>query len=279
MPRDFIKMHGLGNDFVVIDGRADGFCPTESFCLKVADRHRGVGYDQLIILAPPQDPQADVFMHIYNADGSTAEACGNATRCIGHLLFKEKDCKKVTIQTTAALLNVWQEDPHTIGVAFPPPNLGWQEIPLAQQADTLNVPLLSSLPPACCVNVGNPHAVFFLPTIRALDLKALGPQLEHHPMFPARANIEFAQVLDKKHIRMRVWERGTGITQSCGSGALATHVAAVRRGLTGRKTTIILDGGALRVDWPKDDAPLTLAGPVSISFYGRLDESFEEESK
>lgn len=272
MPRDFIKMHGLGNDFVIIDGRADGFLPDKEFCLRVADRHRGVGYDQLIVLGKPQDPAADLYMHLYNSDGSTTGACGNGTRCVSHLLFDETGKTRGVIQTSAGLLNVWQEEgSRIVSVDFGPPNLSWKEIPLAKEMDTLNVLMgMDDVPPACCVNVGNPHALFFVPDVAAVPLADLGPVLEHHALFPERCNIEFAQVLDRAHIRMRVWERGAGITESCGSGASATLVAAVRRGLTDRKATIHLDGGDLMIEWREADDHVILSGPTALSFTGTL---------
>lgn len=271
MSRDFIKMHGLGNDFVIIDGRGDGFLPDSAFCLHVADRHRGVGYDQLIVLAPPQDPAADLYMHMYNADGSIAGACGNATRCVARLLFKETGRASGVIQTLAGLLTVWQENDEMIAVDFGPPRLLPRDIPLAEAIDTLNIPLAGQpVPPACCVSMGNPHAVFFVPDVLAIPLALLGPKLEHHPLFPERCNIEFVQVLGPQTLRMRVWERGTGITEACGSGACAALVAAVRRGLSERKAEILLDGGSLTIEWRETDGHVILIGPTALSFHGTL---------
>jgi len=271
MSRDFLKMHGLGNDFVIIDGRSDDFIPDKEFCLRVADRHRGVGYDQLIVLSKPKDPMADLYMHIYNCDGSMAGACGNATRCVASLLFKELHKETGVIQTVTELLKVSQATNGNYSVDFNPPKLLWNEIPLSRDVDTLNVSFdLPSIPTACCVNVGNPHAVFFVPDAMAVKLSEIGPKLEHDPIFPQRCNIEFAQILDRSHIRMRVWERGTGITQACGSGAMATLVAAVRRGLTDRKATIHMDGGDLIIEWRETDGHIIMTGPVSFSFQGTL---------
>ncbi len=271
MPRPFLKMHGLGNDFVIIDGRTDNFLPDERFCLKVADRHRGVGYDQLIILSRPEDPKADLFMRMYNADGSEAGACGNATRCVARLLFEETGRAEGTIQTVAGLLNVRREDEALISVDFGPPRLAWDQIPLAQAMDTLAAPVEGlNVPEACCVSMGNPHAVFFVPDVAAVPLAEIGPKLEHHPLFPQRSNIEFAQVLDRANIRMRVWERGAGITEACGSGSCATAVAAIRRGLTDRTVTVHLDGGALNVSWREADDHVILSGPTALSFKGTL---------
>lgn len=272
MSRDFLKMHGLGNDFVIIDGREDGFLPDKDFCLRVADRHRGVGYDQLIILAKPKDPTADLYMHIYNCDGSLAGACGNATRCVASLLFKETGKNNGIIQTVADMLSVRKGANDLYTVEFGPPRLEWDQIPLAKESNTLNLAFnLMGDCTASCSNVGNPHAVFFVPDVMAIDLPTIGPKLEHDAIFPQRCNIEFAQVLDPTHIRMRVWERGTGITQACGSAANATLVAAVRRGLSERKATILMDGGDLIIEWRESDGRIIMTGPAALSFHGTLD--------
>lgn len=271
MSRPFLKMHGLGNDFVLFDGRKDGFIPDQAFCLRVADRHRGVGYDQLIVMSQPQDAAADLYMHIFNADGSKAGACGNATRCVASLLFKETGKQEGIIQTVAGLLKVRQESEDLYSVNFGVPHLNWNEIPLSKEMDTLCIDMgLADVPEACCVNVGNPHAVFFVPDAEAIPLAEIGPKLEHHPLFPERCNIEFAHMIDRQTIRMRVWERGTGITEACGSGATATHIAAVRRGLADRKSTIVLDGGKLIIEWRETDGHVILCGPVSLSYHGTL---------
>lgn len=273
MSLPFVKMHGLGNDFVIIDGRANGFLPDESFCLRVADRHRGVGYDQLIIMGAPQNSSADLFMHMYNADGSTAGACGNATRCVARLLFEETGKTEGVIQTVSGLLKVWKEDGGLIAVDFGPPRLNWEQIPIAKEMDTLSISVEGlDVPPACCVSMGNPHAVFFVPDVAAIPLAEVGPKLEHHPLFPQRSNIEFAQILDQANIRMRVWERGAGITEACGSGSCATLVAAVRRGLSNRRAVIHLDGGQLTVTWREEDGHVILSGPTALSFRGALED-------
>ncbi|NTU76786.1 MAG: diaminopimelate epimerase [Alphaproteobacteria bacterium] len=275
MTRSFLKMHGLGNDFVLFDGRADGFLPDAALCRKIADRHRGVGYDQLIVLGKPKSGDADVFMHMFNADGSEAGACGNATRCVARLLFEETGRREGVVQTISGLLKVWKEAEDLYAVDFGLPRLDWQEIPLAQEADTLAVKInVDGYADPCCVSMGNPHAVFFVEDIAAVPLASVGPKLETHPVFPARANIEFAQILDRAHIRMRVWERGTGITKACGSGSSATLVAAVRRGLADRRATILLDGGELMVEWRQADDHVILMGPATHSFNGEIAEEF-----
>jgi diaminopimelate epimerase len=273
MSIDFVKMHGLGNDFVIIDGRKNGFIPSKEFCIRLADRHRGVGYDQLIVLHKPKTAGTDLFMHIYNGDGSKAGACGNATRCVASLLLQETGKNEGVIETVTEPLKVWLEDQGQIKVAFGKPRLDWQDIPLAEARDTLNVVFdKQGALSACCVNVGNPHAVFFVPDVAAVPMEQVGPLLEHDPLFPERCNIEFAQILDASHIRMRVWERGTGITQACGSAALATLVAAVRRGLCDRKALVRMDGGDLMIEWREEDGHILMSGPASSSFRGTLSE-------
>lgn len=278
MPRSFIKMHGLGNDFVIIDGRKDGFIPDTKFCLTLADRNRGIGYDQLIILSPAKNPEANLYMHIYNCDGSLAGACGNATRCVARLLFEETGKDSGIIETTAGLLPVTKENNDIFAADMGPARLDWHQIPLSEEMDTLEVVLgIDEVGPACCVNMGNPHAVTFVANLDEVDIAELGPQMETHTHFPDRCNIEFAEVIDDTHIRMRVWERGTGITQACGSGACATLVAAARRGLSSRKATIHLDGGDLYIHWREEDGHVILSGTASKSFSGQLcDELFKD---
>jgi len=270
-PLPFLKMHGLGNDFVIIDGRKNNFLPDQDFCLRLANRHRGIGYDQLIILSPPQNPEASLLMHFYNSDGSTAGACGNGTRCVARFLFETQNIDKSILETSAGLLPVWRTEDDLISVDFGPPRLMWDEIPLAQNVDTLNVDLhIDGLPPACCVNMGNPHAVFFVPDVELIDLNHSGKMVETHPFFPTRTNVEFAQILSPTNIRMRVFERGTGITEACGSGACATLVAASRRQLSSESATIHLDGGDLMIAWRSPDKHVILTGPTALSFYGTL---------
>jgi diaminopimelate epimerase len=271
--RPFLKMHGLGNDFVIIDSRADGFVPPPELCRKIADRHRGVGYDQLIVLLKPKAAETDVYMHIVNPDGSEAGACGNATRCVARLLFEESGRDRAVVQTVAGLLKVSKESGGLIAVDFGPPRLAWEEIPLAKECDTLNVPVsVGDYAGPCCVNMGNPHAVFFVPDAESVPLSDVGPKLETHAIFPQRCNIEFAHIIDRQHIRMRVWERGTGITQACGSGACATLVAAVRRGLSDRRADIVLDGGELTIEWRENNGHVIMAGPAALAFKGELAE-------
>ena len=272
----FTKMHGLGNDFVVIDARARGLTLSDAQVRAVADRHTGVGCDQLIVIEQPQNSLADVFMRIRNADGSEVGACGNATRCVAAVLMDEKSARHAVIETAAGLLDAEAVDSagaRRISVDMGEARLDWREIPLREACDTLHVPLaLGSLSDPVATNMGNPHATFFVPDAAAIDLPALGPRLEHHPMFPERANIGVAQILSNEKLRLRVWERGAGITLACGSGACAAAVAASRRGLTRRKVEIVLDGGPLEIEWLPDNHVL-MTGPVAISFAGTLDGS------
>lgn len=267
MAISFVKMHGLGNDFVVVDGRNTPFYPDKNLCLWLADRHRGVGYDQLIVLGKPEAKEADLSITIYNADGSVAGACGNGTRCVAKLFFEEAGRNEAIIETQGGLLAVAQPEPGLYSVVFGPPRLRWEDIPLASPCDTLMVATgVADLPDACCVNVGNPHAVFFVENADDIDLATVGPVLENHALFPERCNIEFAHLIDRKHIRMRVWERGTGITQACGSAALATVVAAVRRELAEREVFVHMDGGDLRIQWQNHNGALVLMGPATTVF-------------
>ncbi|HUY69139.1 MAG TPA: diaminopimelate epimerase [Alphaproteobacteria bacterium] len=275
MLRSFLKMHGLGNDFVIFDGRQQPFKPAKEELIALADRRRGIGYDQLIVMLKPKSPGADVYLDMYNSDGSAQCACGNVTRCIARLLFSELGRKQAVIETVAGLLPVYEDAPGLIAVDFGPPRLGWKDIPLAKPvADTLHVPLaLGPLDDPCCVNMGNPHAVFFVPDTAKIPLGEIGPKLEYDPLFPDRCNIEIAQIIAADRIRMRVWERGAGITPACGSGACATLVAAVRRGLSARRAAIAMDGGDVFVEWRADDHVI-LTGPTAIVYRGELDDEF-----
>lgn len=274
----FLKMHGLGNDFVVLDARARALDLTPGRVRAIASRGTGVGCDQLVVMTEATDPCADAHMLIYNADGSEVAACGNASRCVAWLLMRETGTDKVVFQTKAGLLDAESRGPHLVAVDMGPARLDWREIPLAEAVDTLHLGISAGpLSDPVGVSMGNPHAVFFVDDAQGVDLAALGPGLERHAMFPERANIEVAQVLtppdtEVGRIRMRVWERGAGITMACGTGACATLVAAARRGLSPRKAEIIVDGGTLTIEWLKDGHVL-MTGPVAVAFTGALDSS------
>jgi diaminopimelate epimerase len=265
---DFHKMHGLGNDFVIVDQRSGKLSLSAEQIRQIADRRSGVGFDQLLLLEPSQ--RADLFMRVYNPDGSEAGACGNGTRCVARLMMEEQGTSRVRIETTAGVLEAF---PGLRGytVKMGRPKLGWDEIPLARAMDTLYLDIEAgplSRPTAVCM--GNPHAVFFVDDAEAIDLESLGPSLERHPLFPERANIGVAQVLDRGTIRLRVFERGAGITRACGSGACAALVAAVRRDLCAQTASVRVDGGRLRVTWG-DDGQVVMTGPATHSFKGRFD--------
>ena len=270
MTREFLKMHGLGNDFVVIDARHQPYAPAEAEVRAIADRKTGVGCDQFIVVEPAQDPRAAAFMRIRNADGSEVSACGNASRCVGWLLLEETGGDRIVFETAAGLLEASRAGEGLITVDMGPARLEWTAIPLAQPLDTLHLPIeQGGVSDPVAVNMGNPHCVFFVPDAEAVPVAEIGPGLEHHPLFPERTNVEFASVESPTRIRMRVWERGVGITRACGTGACATLVAAARRGLTGRTAHVVLDGGTLTITW-RDDGHVLMTGPVAVSFTGRL---------
>jgi diaminopimelate epimerase len=268
---DFVKMHGLGNDFVVIDARRAAFPLDEARAHAIADRKTGIGCDQLIVMEAPQQPGADIFMRIHNADGGEVEACGKATRCVAALVMGETGGDRVAIETGAGLLVARPAEGGRISVDMGMARLDWREIPLARAQDTLHVDLrLGPLADPVCSNIGNPHATFFVADAADIDLAALGPLLEHDKLFPERANIAVAQLLSPQRIRLRVWERGVGITRACGTGACAALVAASRRGLTGRTAEVALDGGTLEIAW-REDGHVMMTGPVATSFHGSFD--------
>jgi diaminopimelate epimerase len=266
--RPFIKMHGLGNDFVVIDARREPLALDAAAVRAVADRRAGVGCDQLIVLEPASNGAADVFMRIRNADGGEVEACGNATRCVASLIMAETGRDRCTVETRAGALPAVAARDGAIAVDMGAVRTAWREIPLARQMDTLHLELTRGpLRDPVAVNIGNPHAVFFVDDAAAIDLAGLGPSLEHDPVFPERANIGVAEVVGPDRLRVRVWERGVGLTRACGTGACAAAAAAHRRGLTGRKVEVRLDGGPLALEW-REDGHMVMTGPVATSFTG-----------
>ena len=269
----FAKMHGLGNDFVVFDARHQRLELSVDSVRAIADRRTGVGCDQLIVVEPARSGRADVFMRIRNADGGEVEACGNATRCVAAAVMKEKGTTRAVIETVVGLLEAEAATNDLVGVDMGPVSLDWRDIPLAREVDTAHLGItVGPLADPVAVNVGNPHAVFFVDDAEAVPLETIGPEVEHHELFPERTNVEVAQVLSAGEIRMRVWERGVGITQACGTGACATLVAACRLGLTGRAAQVRLDGGTLGIEWLENDHVL-MTGPAAVSFRGTLDVS------
>lgn len=272
---NFIKMHGLGNDFVILDARSRDLGNPSSLAQKLADRRFGVGCDQVIILGPSS--KADVRMLIYNPDGSQAGMCGNAARCVADIILHEKNAERVSIEIGPRIVSCARAASGGITVDMGEPQLEWSQIPLAGEGDTrfvsLKFPALTdsedseSLP--VCVSMGNPHCVFFVgKNVEEVPVSEFGPQIETDSLFPQKTNVEFVQVKSRTQIRMRVWERGTGITLACGSGACATAVAAIRRGYTDRKVTIEMDGGNLEVEWRESDNHVYMTGPVAYVFSG-----------
>lgn len=257
-------MHGLGNDFVVLDGREEALPPIDApLAAALAHRHTGIGCDQLVVLGPSE--AADFSMRFYNADGSESGACGNATRAIGLL-----HGRPARIETVGGILSTTPTDAG-ISVDMGKPRLDWDAIPLAYAMDTLTLPVgWEDLDAPTAVNVGNPHVIFFVPDTDAVDLARLGPIIEHDPLFPQRVNVNVATIESRGAIRLRVWERGTGLTLACGTGACATAIGAMRRGLVDRRVTVTLPGGSLVIGWG-EDGRITMTGPATESFRGSFD--------
>ena len=276
----FVKMNGLGNEIVVVDMRAEpaAITPAEA---RAAAGTQGARYDQMMALYPPRTPGTDAYVRIYNNDGSEAGACGNGTRCIAELLFKETGKDTLTFETPAGLLSTWKGTaPLVSTVDMGVPRFSWNEIPLAEEfADTrcielqigpIDKPILHS---PSALSMGNPHAIFWVDDVTAYDLARIGPLLENHPIFPERANISLCAVQSREHIIVRTWERGAGLTKACGSAACAAAVAAARLKKTGRIVTVTLPGGDLSIEWRERDNHVLMTGPVVFEYEGRFDPS------
>lgn len=267
MATAFLKMHGAGNDFAIFDARQVALAMPTERVRRLADRHRGIGCDQLIVLEPSD--KADVFMRIFNPDGSEAEACGNATRCVAHILGGA-----ATIETRGGLLTA-AASADGVTIDMGPPRFGWAEIPLAYAMDTADMPVGWNLAGVdlerpSAVSMGNPHVIFFVPDIHAVPLEIIGPAIESDPLFPERVNVNVATIRSRTRIDLRVWERGAGLTLACGSGACATYAAARRRGLVEASATVSLPGGDLVIaETPQGS--LTMTGPVSSAFQGETE--------
>jgi diaminopimelate epimerase len=259
----FMKMHGAGNDFVVIDSRGRGAVMTAALAQALGDRNRGVGFDQLAEITSTTD--ADFGLVFWNSDGTQAGACGNATRCVSDYVMQGLGAGKVSLVTERGGLRAERAADGRVWVNMGAPQLDWPSIPLSREVDHLHLPLPGD---PVAIGMGNPHCVHFVADACAVDLATLGPKIEHDPLFPQRTNVEFATLISPCRIRMRVWERGTGITLACGSGACATAVAAHLRGMTGPHVALEVDGGVLEVDWREDGVWLT--GPVARVFDGLL---------
>ncbi len=263
----FHKMHGLGNDFVVIDGRGCELDLSPQLICAIADRHRGVGFDQLALIESSDSHAAHVTF--YNSDGSTSGACGNATRCIAQMIMQETGQDRITLATERGSLLCTRRADGLVAVNMGQPLLDWSEVPLAHAMDTLRLPLPGE---PTATGMGNPHCTFFVEDAAAITLEEFGPEYEHNLLFPERTNVQVAQMLSPTQIRMRVWERGAGITLASGSSSCATAVAAARRGLAERQCEIVLDGGSLFIDWAQDGVWMT--GPTAHVFSGTLTSEF-----
>jgi diaminopimelate epimerase len=267
----FLKMHGLGNDFVVVDARGRDNPVGPALARALGDRHRGLGFDQLAVIRDAGDTGAAARIDFWNSDGSAAGACGNATRCVARLLMQETGRTSLDLATGRGLLRAEAADEGLIRVNMGQPQISWDAIPLARDIPLDPLPLPGG--PAA-VGMGNPHCVFVVENAEAVDLAELGPRIEHDPLFPERANVEFVQVIDRATVRMRVWERGGVITEACGSGACAAAVATARRGLTDRAVTVRVDGGDLQIDWRDDGVWMT--GPTALVYEGEVSVEFLE---
>lgn len=260
-PLPFMKMHGLGNDFVVIDSRRTGGLPDAAVVAAMADRHFGVGFDQLAVILPGQN--ADARLVFFNADGSFSAACGNATRCVARHLMDETGATSLRLATDHAVLLAEDAGQGLTRVNMGAPVLDWADVPLAQDVDLLHLPIPGD---PVATGMGNPHMTFFVDDVAAVDLERFGPAHEHHPLYPQRSNVEVVQVVSDAEIILRIWERGTGITLASGSCSCAAVVASARRGLTGRRVKVNVPGGALEIDWRDDGVWMT--GPTAHVFDG-----------
>lgn len=270
--RAFFKMHGLGNDFVVFDAREDSISLTQNQVKGIADRRMGVGFDQLAVIEPSES--ADAHLVFYNADGSLSAACGNATRCIARHIMDQSGKNALTLTTDRGTLFAVDAGEGLTSINMGQPMLDWQDVPLAYEMDTLHLPI-DGQPTA--TGMGNPHCTFFVEDAEAVDLIARGSEIEHHRLYPERTNVQFASVIGPDHLRMRVWERGAGVTLASGSSSCATAVAAARRGLTGRRVKIDLDGGQIQIDWREDGVWMT--GPTMHVMSGTFTAQFLESLK
>ena len=268
----FLKMHGLGNDFVIIDARETESPITSQVAKAIGERHFGVGYDQLVVMTNSQ--KADVELIFWNSDGSLSDACGNASRCVARLIMDENNSEEITLKTGSGVLLARKGSNGFISVNMGHPQLDWDLIPLKEKVDLLELPIEGR--PAA-VGMGNPHCVFVVDDVNLVELVSWGSKIETHELFPKKTNVEFIQIIDQKNIRQRTFERGAGETLACGSGACAVTVAAHLKGLTERNVNIYLDGGQLSIDWLEDGIWMT--GPTSFVFKGILSSEFLESVK
>jgi diaminopimelate epimerase len=268
----FLKMHGLGNDFVVFDARKQGLALSADMVRAIADRHLGIGCDQVIVIERGRDG-FEAAMRSINADGGEVASCGNASRCVARLLMEELDSTAVNISTKGGPLACIDAGGGNITVDIGPARFDWRDVPLAHAVDTnaFALELDGKALPVAAVSVGNPHCILFVEDPEKASVDTIGPRIERHAMFPERTNVEFVAVKDRSHLRMRVWERGAGITSACGTGACAAAAAAHRRGYVDGKLEVLLDGGPLAIELRETDAHILMTGPASLSFRGEID--------
>jgi diaminopimelate epimerase len=280
--RPFVKMHGLRNDFVIIDGRKIPFSPSDAEIVRICDRHEGVGADELVIVETPGSQAAVsgtiAFVRIFNPDGRQVEACGNATRCVGWLLLQESGRKEITIQTLGGQLKCLDAGDKSVTVEMGRLRTGWKEIPISRKMDTLHLGIgAGPLQDPVGMNIGNPHAVFFVADLAAVDLTRYGPQLQKNPLFPQEANIGAAQLIDPKTLKLSVWERPGVLTTACGTGACVAVAAAHRRGLTDvNRMTVIMPAGSVEIEL-KEDGVVVMTGPVETCYAGYLPLKLKKE--
>ena len=271
----FRKMHGLGNDFAVFDARQMPLVLDAKLARSLADRRRGIGCDQLIVIERGEKG-ADAFMRVFNADGGAVELSGNGARCAARVLAEDLNKTEIRIDTKSGPIVCWVEGA-SVTVDMGAPRFAWREIPMTHAVDTASFALAvdgftdKALAGAAAASMGNPHCVLFVDDVQGAPVETLGPIIETHPWFPARTNVEFVEVRSERNLRMRVWERGTGVTQACGTGACAAAAAAHRRGLTGRDVAVELDGGVLDISWRESDDHIVMTGPAILSFTGEVD--------
>ncbi|GBF58247.1 diaminopimelate epimerase [Candidatus Phycosocius bacilliformis] len=270
------KMNGLGNEIVILDARERAFTPDEAWVKALADPAQGLGFDQLMVLRHPKSPLADVYSDIWNADGSKVAACGNGARCVAWYVMREMNRDNLVIETEAGLLGAVSAGPNQISIDMGEPIFDWDRIPMSERMDTIRIELQVGpiddpiLHGPGVVSMGNPHCVFFVQDAELAPVREIGPMIEYHPLFPERTNVGFAQIVARNHIRLRVWERGAGLTKACGTGACAALVAAVRRRLADRLATVEVDGGALRIEWRDSDNHVIMTGPVALESEGTV---------
>jgi len=269
MSLQFLKMHGIGNDFAIFDARKTPIALDTKTVRHVANRRFGVGCDQVIVMEP--SAKTDVFMRIYNADGGEVSSCGNATRCVAWIVMEETGARQITLETKGGLLKCERIEGNHIRADMGEPKFGWQDVPLSEERNTLHLGIsMGELSDPIALSMGNPHAVFIVADADKIRVPKIGPKLEHYPLFPDRANISFAQPLGDTKVKLRVWERGVGETLACGTAACATLVALHRRGLIANKADIMLPGGTLDVEWDKATNHVLMTGPVTLSYSGLL---------